>query len=54
MAAEAEADARARAEAILQADMPLEALEALMRDIFRAADTDGSGALSRAVRWLAL
>lgn len=50
VAAEQEAGARSRAEAMLQADMPQEALEALMRDIFRSADTDGSGALSRAVR----
>ena len=29
--------------------MPQETLESLMRDVFRAADTDGSGALSRKV-----
>jgi hypothetical protein len=50
LAAEQEADLRSRATAMLQADMPQEALESLMRDVFRSADTGGSGALSRKVR----
>jgi hypothetical protein len=49
VAADQEADVRSRAMATLQADMPQEALETLMRDVFRSADTDGSGALSRKV-----
>ena len=50
LAAEQEAKLRSRATAMLQAEMPQEALESLMRDVFRSADTDGSGALSRKVR----
>ena len=52
LAAEQEAELRSRATAMLQAEMPQEALESLMRDVFRSADTDGSGALSRKVRQL--
>ncbi len=50
MEAEQQEAARTRAEAALRAEVPQEALEALMRELFRGADTDGSGALSRAVR----
>ena len=53
VAEEQEADMRARATALLQADTPQAALENLMRNIFHSADTDGSGALSRKV-WMLL
>jgi hypothetical protein len=52
VAAEQEEGVRGRAMAMLQADMPQEALEGLMLGIFRNADTDGSGALSRKVHVL--